>query len=237
VVHYLRAPFKMTSQRIPLLAAKLMILFAVVMNERGWCQSEAVQHFRWSERRAHELSYEHTASNAGELTPKERTALITFLLDRFKHPTSSHDADMFEGIPDEEMRKLAAQTRIELADLNGDSKKEIIAQGNGLGPCGGTGNCIVLVMRTTQKGFELLLDSRAGEYGGGFEKIRVLETATSGFRDIVLASHVSASDRTLEVFRFTGGKYRRSACYYSTLMPAGYPEGLKQPEISRGCPE
>ncbi len=134
------------------------------------------------------------------------------------------------------MQKLAAQTRIELDDLNGDGKAEIIAQGNGLGPCGGTGNCIVLVMQSTPDGIRLLLDSRAGKSGGGFEKIRVLDTVTNGFRDIVLAAHVSASDKTLQVFRFTGGKYRAAECYYSTTQPAGIPEGLDYPQITRGCP-
>jgi hypothetical protein len=170
------------------------------------------------------------------LTSTERTALLTCVLNRFKSPISGHDADMFDGVPDAEMRKLAAATRIELVDLSGDGKNEIIAQGNGLGPCGGTGNCIVLVLRNTPTGIQLLLDSRAGEFGGGFEKIRILDTATNGFRDIVLASHISASDRTIEVFRFTDGQYRRSACYYSTTQPARFPEGLKQPSISRGCP-
>lgn len=224
------------SGRIFSLAAGLLLLCAAVINQHALGQSGAIQHFRWSERLAHELSYQHTIANARELTSPERTALLTFVLNRFKHPINSYDADTFEGIPDDQMRKLAADTRIELVNLNGDGKDEIIAQGNGLGPCGGTGNCIVLVLRNTPTGIQLLLDSRVGEDGGSFEKIRILDTVTNGLRDIALASHISASDRTIEVFRFIRGQYTRSGCYYATTYPAGYPEGLKQPELSKGCP-
>jgi len=193
-------------------------------------------HFRWSERLAHELDYKHTIGNAKELSTEERRKLLAFVLTRFKHPVNRHDAEMFENISDEQMRRLAADTRIELLDLNGDGTNEIIAQGNGLGPCGGTGNCIVMVLQNTPVGWKCLLDSRAGQLGGGFEKIRVLETETNGFRDIVLASHVSATDRTLGLFRYSDGRYRRSECYYATTQPAGHPDGLQHPEISSGCP-
>jgi hypothetical protein len=187
-------------------------------------------HFRWSERLAHELDHNHTIATAKGLSPSERRDLLAFVLHRFKHPVNEHDEDMFEGIADRQMGKLAGNTRIELFDLNGDGTGEIIAQGNGFGACGATGNCVVLLIQRTPEGLRLLLDSRAGKEGGGFEKIRVLESVTNGFQDIVLASHVSASERTLEVFRFSDGKYRRSDCYHSRVI-----EGLKDPEISRGC--
>src|ERR1039457_1123596 len=118
------------SQRILLLFSRLLLLCVMVIIGHALGQSGAIQHFRWSERLAHELSYRHTIANARELTPTERTNQITFVLDRFKHPVNKHDAGMFEGIPDEQLRKLAADTRIELVDLNGDGTNEIIAQGN-----------------------------------------------------------------------------------------------------------
>jgi hypothetical protein len=180
------------------------------------------------------LSYKNTIANAKELSTGERNDLLAFVLNRFEHPVNSFDAQMFVGISTDQMRKLAANTRIELIDLNGDGKDEIIAQGNGLGPCGGTGNCIVLVLQRGPEGMRLLVDSR--EKGGGFEKIRVLDTSTNGFRDIVLATHDSASDRTLEVFRFANEKYRMAKCYIATTQPHGVPEGLRDPVITPGCP-
>jgi hypothetical protein len=224
------------NQRPFFFASMCLLGMSAVVNSRMLGQSTTAPRFRWSERLAHELRYQHMIANANELTPKDREELLEFVFNRFKHPVNTHDAEMFEDISDEQLRKLAANTRIEPFNLNGDSKAEIIAQGNGLGPCGATGNCIVLVLKITPEGIETLLDSRAGKSGGGFEKIRVLDTSTNGFRDIVLASHVSASDRTLEVFRFVDGKYKTSACYYATTKPAGDPEGSRQPVISRGCP-
>ncbi|HUY95393.1 MAG TPA: hypothetical protein VMU71_08845 [Terracidiphilus sp.] len=196
---------------------------------------DANEHFRWSERLAHELSYQHTIANAKELTSAERKDLLAFVLNRFENPFNSFDAEMFEGISKDRMRKLAANTRIELIDLNGDGKDEIIAQGNGLGPCGGTGNCIVLVLQRGPEGIRILLDSESDKTASGFEKIRILDTSTNGFRDIVLATHDSASDRTLEVFQFADGKYRMSRCYYATTQPRGIPEGLRNPVITLGC--
>ena len=224
------------NSRIVSYVSKFLFLLAGLLAGIVPAESEKLPRLRWSEQLAHELDYDHTIANTGELTPTERADLLAFVLDRFNHPVTAHDADMFSGISDDDLRRLASQTRIELIDLNGDGRNEIVAQGNGLGPCGGTGNCIVLVMCETSKGIQLLLDSRAGEYGGGFAEILVQKTRSNGFRDITLASHVSASDRTLEVFHFVEGKYVRSVCYYSTLMPNGFPEGLKNPKISKGCP-
>ena len=223
------------NQRLLALTTNGLLWFATVVNPQQLGHTTADHHFRWSERLGHELNYHHTIANAKELAPKERSALLAFVLSRFKHPINGHDTDMFEDISDEQIQNLAANTRIELFDLNGDGKDEIIAQGNGLGPCGGTGNCMVFVLQSTPAGIKTLFDSRAEGFGG-FEKIRVLDTATNGFRDIVLASHDSASDRTIEVFRFAGGRYRVSDCYYATTEPAGHPEGLRNPEISRSCP-
>ena len=76
-----------------------------------------------------------------------------------------------------------------------NGKKEIIAQGNGLGPCGGTGNCIVMVLQRAPTRWRTLLDTQA-QLKGRFEKIRVLDAFTDGCRDIVVASHVSACERT-----------------------------------------
>lgn len=223
------------NQRPLLLTSCYLLWCAAVANPQAASQSSS-GHFRWSERLAHELSYQHTIATAKELMPEERASLLGFILNRFQHPASRHDADMFEDMSNKELRKLALDTRIEFYDLNGDGKNEIIAQGNGLGACGGTGNCVVLVLQSTPTGFQILLDSRAGKFGRGFEKIRIMESRTNGYRDIVLASHVSASDRTLEVFRFKSGEYRRSGCFYSTVWSADHPEGLKNPDISHGCP-
>jgi hypothetical protein len=220
-----------------LLITNCILGLAVVANAQPHTPTTP-PHFRWSERLAHELDYKHTIGNAKELSTKERRELLAFVLTRFKHPVNEHDAAMFADIPEEQMGRLAADTRIELLDLNGDGTKEIIAQGNGSGPCGGTGNCIVMVLQNTPAGWKCLLDSRAGRSGGGFEMIRVLETATNGFRDIVLAAHDSASDRTLYLYRYHDGRYRKTDCYNATWLSTegGSWHELRQPEVTP-CPK
>ncbi|MGE5112769.1 MAG: hypothetical protein ACM3JB_18035 [Acidobacteriaceae bacterium] len=220
-----------------LLTTALILLVLSTTSGRSQSPPQARElktfHFRWSEHLADELDYKHTITTATELSSQERRDLLTFILDRFKHPVSEKYEFMFEGLTDKELRQIAGDTRIQFLDLNGDGKKEIIAQGNGVGACGATGNCIVLVLQSTPKGWKVLLDSfRLGDSSSGFEKIRVMDTSTSSYRDIVLASHVSASERTLEVFRFSNGRYRRSDCYYYRVN-----ESLKNPEISHGCGE
>lgn len=193
-------------------------------------------HFRWSERLAYELDYKHTIATAKELSPKEREELLAFVVGRFKHSGSDNDESMFEGISDGDMRRLAADTRIEFVDLNGDGVNEIIAQGNGLGPCGGTGNCIVLVLERTREGWSTLLDTfREGKLSGGFEKIRVMDTSRNGFRDIVLAGHISASERNLVVYRHSDGRYRAAECYDLDwwCWECNPPHTLKNPQITR----
>jgi len=195
------------------------IAFIVALVIPAACQitqpdTNRASHFYWSEAKSQELDYKSTIASAKELSPKERNDLLAFVLYRFKHPVNAHDEEMFEGISDDQMRKLTAATRIELVDLDGDGKKEIIAQGNGIGPCGATGNCIVLVLRDTDTGWETLLDSRIGKFGGGYEKIRVLDTKNDGFRDIVLASHDSAAERTAIVYRYEEGHYVPHQCYH-----------------------
>lgn len=169
-------------------------------------------HFRWSERLAHELDYNHTIATAKELSPLERKNLLAFMFNSFRNRPGPHDEAMFENIPDSQLRKLAADTRIEFVDLSDDKRNEIIAQGNGLGPCGGTGNCIVMVLQNTPTGWKTLLDTHA-QLSGGFEKIRVLDTSTNGYHDIVVAAHLSACERTASVLTYDKKQYRARECY------------------------
>ncbi len=126
--------------------------------------------------------------------------------------------------------KLVAETRIEFIDLNGDGKLEILAQGNGLGPCGGTGNCSWWIFEQTPAGLKMLLETT-----WGFEVIAVRPWKTNGYSDIVLGSHVSATERELELFKFDGTVYRKDSCYYRSYVGA-HGEFLKIPWVARtGC--
>jgi len=124
---------------------------------------------------------------------------------------------LLEDLTEEQVQVLAEETRIELVDLNGDGKPEIIAQANGLGPCGGTGNCIFWVFERTADGLKLLLNTNDRSQLT-FENILIRPWSTNGYRDIVLGSHSNASSRNLVWFQFTRGAYRIHGCYYSTWI-------------------
>lgn len=210
-------------------------VFVATLVAAALCQTtlpnmNRAHHFYWSEKKAHELDYEHTIATAHELSPVEREKLLAFMFNRFRIRPSEHDEAMFEDIPDDQLRKLAADTRIEFVDLNGDRTREIIAQGNGLGPCGGTGNCIVMVLQNTRTGWKTLLDTHV-QFGGGFEKIRVLATSTNGYRDIVIAAHDSACDRTASVLTYDKKQYRERECYHINQCTVLGDARLPKPEI------
>jgi len=189
--------------------------------------SATPNHFRWSEREAHELDYEHTIRTSPDLSSVDKTQLTNAVLSRLK----LDNAELLDDLTEVQLRNLVADTRIELVDLNGDGKPEIIAQANGLGPCGGTGNCIFWIFQRTATGLKVILDTEDRSQVT-FEKILVRPWSTNGYKDIVLGSHSNASSRGLTWFQYEDGIYRIHACYYLTwegndLQP------LKSPMIWR----
>jgi hypothetical protein len=201
----------------------LLLLPAFVVAQNTSPSESAPSYFRWSERQAHELDYDHTIRKSTVLTPEEKKSLIDAIVQTLKR-------DEEDDLTESEQLHLASETRIEFVDLNGDGRPEVIAQANGLGPCGGTGNCIFWVFQLTLSGARVLLDSTlAGRTT--FELVTVRPWMTNGFADIVLASHSSATARNITWFRYANGRYRPSACYYlSRVGDRGEP--LKDPDIS-----
>ena len=208
----------------------LVVITSAVGQQKPPGSGVTSSHFRWSERTAHELDYRHTIRTANNLAAEQKKVLLDAVLTQLKRARSTNE-QMFEGISERQLRKMAADTRIELVDLNGDGQPEVIAQANGLGACGGTGNCIVWIFQMTSDGTKLLLDTTSQKWVGGFEVLSIRLTSTNGFRDIVLGSHGSASERTLVAYRYAKDRYQQSACYYANWMSTTL-ERLKSPEIS-----
>jgi hypothetical protein len=211
------------------LSLRLIVVSAMAIAElvaQNPPQTTATQdHFRWSQDFAHELDYKHTLSKTPDISPELRSALSRQIRRELIRILRKH-GDLDDESP-EDLKKLVADTRIELIDLNGDGKPEIIAQANGLGPCGATGNCSWLVFEETPSGLKLLLETT-----WGYELITVRSWSTNGFRDIVLAAHVSAAERTLDLFKFDGSKYRTDSCYFHSYI-GDNGEFLKTPWVSR----
>lgn len=113
---------------------------------------------------------------------------------------------------EKELVQMAWDTRVELVDLDGDGQPEVIAEANGIGPCGGTGNCLFWVFQMTSEGPKAILDSSSW---GTFELITVRPWSTNGYRDIVLADHGDTSGQDVYSFKFANGAYRANSCFHA----------------------
>jgi len=215
---------------------KALVIAFLLLNVAGGISAQEAHstqdapfHFRWSRRDARELDYKQTIQTSAALTPGEKRLLLEAVLHKLREQRERSE-QQFEDISDRQLRTLAANTRIELIDLNGDGARDVIAQANGLGPCGGTGNCIVWIFELRPEGIQILLDSMK-DRADAFEVVTVRPWSTNGYKDIVLGSHISATERLLVSFRYSRGAYRQSACYYSTWTGAGG-KRLTNPDIS-----
>lgn len=166
-------------------------------------------HFYWSIRKAHFIAYERTIQKSLDLNSAEKSAL-TGRISSLIRPFMKENEIESEA----ELRKIAANTRVELMDLDGDGVPEIVAQANDTrAGCGAAGNCPFWIFKKTSEGYKLILDTRDKDGIGGAELITIEDTLTNGFRDLVLAAHDSASEETLIVLRYRNGMYRETACY------------------------
>jgi hypothetical protein len=193
----------------PLILSICMVLAGTLLGQRQKAAPEGPEHFRWSEGTAHELDTRHTIKSAADLNAYQKAKLTDAVVRQLKSHQSLNE--FFVGMPEKKLHDLAADTRIELIDLNGDGMPEVIAQAQGLGPCGGTGNCIFWIFQMRPTGIVLLLDTFQSE--AGFRAIAVRPWSTDGFRDIVLGSHGSATTRNIVWYRYSMDRYRSWKCY------------------------
>jgi hypothetical protein len=192
----------------------------VVLSMTATAQSGNTQGFRWDWKNAHELSLKQTVNSSHELSDTERRKLLEAIIQRLK---MAMETDANPAV-------LAANTRVKFIDLNGDGTPEIIAQPVGLGSgCGATGNCPFWIFEKTTESYKLILGAEV------FQVFTVESTVTNGFRDIVLGSHDSASQRTLSVFRYSNGKYRQRECYIAEFYDSSN-HLRREPTISP-CPK
>jgi len=195
--------------------------------------SASEPHFYWSLSKSHELPYHHNLGNAKELSEGDRAALIRQVMQLVRPFMEDN-----EIANEAELRKLARNTRIELVDLNGDNKPEYILQAFDIKEgCGATGNCTFWIFVKTDHGFKKILDTRDKDGIGGDERITVESYSTNGFRDIVLAAHASAAEKSLELYRYELGMYRLKECYWADWVDHDHDErALKNPVIG-ACPK
>jgi hypothetical protein len=190
-------------------------------------------HLKWNLQNAEELDYKRTIANSSELTGFEKTSLLSAIA-ALVHPFMADN----EITSETELAQLVKNTRVKLVDLDGDGKPEVIAQASDykLG-CGATGNCALWVFKKTATGYNLILDTRDRDGIGGIELLTIAETRTGAFRDLILASHLSANEKSIEVYRFKNGSYRETDRYLANweYIAGGKLRSSKKPLISSGC--
>ena len=112
------------------------------------------------------------------------------------------------GIDSEEaLQKTAAETLVKAVDLGENGGREFLARGGGQYFCSPTGNCEAWVFRLHDGMYSLMLHRTATQ------TFTIQPTKTSGFHDLVLGQHGSATEQGLTLYRFDGSRYRRTACY------------------------
>jgi hypothetical protein len=182
--------------------------------------------FCWDQRTASELDYHKRLNNTIGLTTDERQSLIAAVAAQLKKSRVA-DPEMFGDLSDADIRRLAPVTNVQLADLNGGASRTFILKSYGAKLCGAVGNCLIWIYEMTPQGPRPLLES-------GGQVITVRDDSTNGYRDIVIGTHNSASERTLLHYQYASGRYRRVGCYEAswTLMTKTEWKVLNIPRIT-----
>lgn len=189
----------------------------------GFAQSPA-KGFHWDSSKSEELTWRESISRSKTLSAKERDGLIKAVASQFRPFIS----DM--GIESEQqLREVAAQTRIKAVDLSGKGVGEFVAQSVGDRSCSPTGNCEFWVFRQNGDKYSVILHRIATQ------TFTIQPTLTNGFHDLVLGQHGSATEQGLTLYRFDGSKYQRITCYdadWSFLGKDGEYHTRKEPHLT-----
>ena len=176
--------------------------------------------FRWNWKSRQELSIEQSLRKAK--LPFQRKKLIASAIMEQIRPRM---ADL-EIQSEQELEKIAFDTRVRMIDLDGDGVPEVVAQGQGMAVCGATGNCPFWVFRRVKAGYALIL--------AGVAQTFTIQPSRTRFRDIVLSRHSSASSGEISQYQYRKGIYEDVGCYdydWTPWEPDGIRE-LKEPHIT-----
>jgi hypothetical protein len=152
--------------------------------------------------------------------PKE--IVVQFMKDdEFKDTLERKHEYTFDGMA----KRLVAES----VDLNRDGKPELIV--HGINDICGPYWCANRIYRKTKAGYQLLLD------GGDIQDFELQKTFTNGYRDVMAASHGSAFDSGLELYKYDGKRYGLKACferhYNNRENSRGHLHVSKRPKITR----
>jgi hypothetical protein len=183
-----------------------------------------VRQFNWDWHQLQSLSSAPSLKDAN-IAASDRAALAKAIEAQIG-PPDPYDPELASEV---QIRQAVLNSNIKMISVSQNEKDppEVVALPNGQHFCSPTGNCSFWFFGRTPQGYRLLLDA----IGQGFT---VQTTATNGFRDLVINMHGSATDQSLKVYRYAGGRYRRVACYDANWAPLenGVIHQLKDPRIT-----
>jgi hypothetical protein len=182
------------------------------------------QSFHWDAKKSHELVRKNAIRFAKELSPEDRSLLLYAIVARLRPGMADLDIQSEKQLLD-----AAADTRIEVVDLDGDGKPEVIAQSWGDEMCGATGNCAFWIFKKIGSVYKAILI-------GAAQTFAVEETGTNGFRDVTLGLHDSATKSELRLYRFSEGRYHKRGCFDANWAKEVGGPILKKPIITH-CPK
>lgn len=196
-------------------------LFLALLALTAAAQQTEPAELHWDSHSWQELSWKQSISRR-DLPLPEKKRLIDAIVDLVRVQG--------EGVSQKQLRETASETRITFSDLNGDGKKEVIAQGGGeKSDCSPTGNCPFWVFRRKGNGYEVILSADSKQ------TFTIQPTETNGFHDLVLGMHGSAFEAGLTLYKFNGSEYENVACYDATWEvrdERGEFHHLKEPRIT-----
>jgi len=172
-------------------AFSLLFLLVVAFTVCAAQVAKSGQKFLWDENQVQ--SAKHTLASETKISLADRA----WLKDRL--------AQQYKGDPDP--AKRAAETRVQLVDLNGDGVPEVVAQAVGNFLCSPTGNCAFWIFQKMPSGYRLILEKGAAQ---GFT---IQPNRTNSYSDVVLNMHGSATEQGLYLYQFKQDRYQRTACY------------------------
>jgi hypothetical protein len=176
-------------------SAAIVIFLSAILS---FATERSSQSFKWNWNEWRELSADQSLRSA-RITKQDRQAIATAIAIQLRPVMSDLEIDS-----EDQLEKVALDTRIKLIDLNHDGVPEVVAQG--MVSCSRTGNCPFWVLQKMPQGYKLLLES----FGQTFT---IQKTSTHGFRDIVLSMHGSATESGLTDYHYEDGRYHDAGCY------------------------
>ena len=150
------------------------------------------------------------ASPATPLLPRliDLSPQDTFTKAGIRLAQQSEIAKLIEESSTDWERGRIAQMRVRPVALSPGKLNGLILHATAPEDCGGTGNCLLAVLRRQGSRWQVVLPEA---FADGFGLSR---TTHHGVYDLAVSANESADANSITLFAFDGSRYRRSKCYH-----------------------